>query len=130
MNAQITSSSQTDRLREQLERSHVSHGGTVRADIPRVRVGAGIAAGIGAGIGAEGQIFFCDVEPIRIRREVAEGDAAPLPETVRLEGIEFPEPGEYDVLDAIVTANGDISIVGDASTEVRRRSRIRALVSW
>jgi hypothetical protein len=126
MNAQITSSSQTNRLREQLERSQVSHGGTVRADIPRVRVGTGVAAGIAA----EGQLFFCDVEPIRIRRQVEAGDSAPLPETVRLEGIEFPEPGEYDVLDAIVTANGDISIVGDAATEVRRRSRIRALVSW
>jgi hypothetical protein len=112
MNANVTASSQTHRLREQLERSHVSHGVTARADIPRVRVGAGIAA--------EANIFFCDVGPITVRREITAGDDSPLPQTVALDGLEFPSTGVYDVVNAIVSANGDIRIAADAETVVRR----------
>jgi hypothetical protein len=116
MEAHVTAASQQYRLREQVEKSRIQHGETVRADISRVRVASGV------GFGGEATIFFCEMEPIKVRRRVAPGDSAPLPETVVLEGIGFPEAGEYDLKDAIIHSNGDIRIIADSQTRVVNRA--------
>ena len=115
MEAHVTAASQQYRLREAIEKSDIRHEETVRADIPRVRVAAGIGVAPGA------TIFFCDVEPIRVRRRLSNGDDAPIPETVVMEGITFPGAGEYDLKDAIVHCNGDIRITADSKTKVQMR---------
>lgn len=112
MNAKVTFASQTHRLREELERSKIAHGATARVDIPRVRVGAGVAA--------EPHIFFCDVRDVRVRREVVAGDGEPLPPTVVVDGLDFPSEGIYDLRNAVVSANGDIRIDADEETELHR----------
>jgi hypothetical protein len=114
MDARITAASQQYRLREQIEKSHIRHDQTVRVDIPRVRVAAGVG-------GPDATIFFCDVEPLKIRRALTDGDDQPIPETVVMEGITFPDAGEYDLKDAVLHCNGTMRITGDWRTRVSPR---------
>lgn len=115
MQAHVTAASQSFKLRERMEEADIRHGQEVRADIANVRV---LAA-----TGHRGEIFFCNMRPIKVRQVLASGDRGTLPINVVLEGVEFPAPGTYDITDAVISANGDIRVAADERTRVRARDR-------
>ena len=111
MEARVTAQSQPFRLRERMEEVKVQHGQEIRADLPNVRVTA--LAG-----GKEGQVFFCTLGPIRVREILNWGDDRPLPSNVSVAGLEVPVSGWYDLLNALVSSNGDLRLVVDDQTRV------------
>jgi hypothetical protein len=111
MEARVTSQSQPFRLIERMEEAKILHGQEVRADLPNVRVTA--LAG-----GRDGQALFCNMGPIRVREVLNRGDDRPLTANVTLEGLEVPISGTYDLLDALVSSNGDIRVAVDERTRV------------
>ncbi len=111
MEARVTSQSQPFRLMERMEEAKMFHGQEVRADLPNVRVTA--LAG-----GRDGQALFCNMGPIRVREILNRGDDRPLPIKVSLQGLEVPTSGTYDLLNALVSSNGDICLVVDDKTRV------------
>ena len=111
MEARVTSQSQPFRLMERMEEANILHGQELRADLPHVRVTA--LAGRG-----EGQALFCHLGPIRIREVLHPGDGRPLPTDVTLRGLEVPIAGTYDILNALVSSNGDIELVVDEKTRL------------
>ena len=111
MKARVTSESQSFRLVERMEEAKVSHGQELRADLPNVRVLA--LAGV-----ADVQALFCNMGPIRVREILNRGDDRPLPAAVILEGLEVPTSGTYDLLNALVSSNGDLRLVVDDQTRV------------
>lgn len=115
MQAHVTAASQSFRLRERMEEAKIQHGQEVRVDIPNVRVLAGV--------GGRGDVFFCNMGPIRVREVLAPGDQRALPTGVVLDGVEFPAAGNFDITDALITSNGDIRITADGRTKVHRPSR-------
>ena len=56
--------------------------------------------------------------PIRVREILNGGDDGPLPTTVRLEGLEVFASGTYDILNAVVSSNGELRLVMDDETRV------------
>ena len=117
MEAGITLQSQTFRLRERMQEANISHGQEVRADLPNVRVVA--LAGAGAG-----QALFCTMGPIRVRATLNRGDGGPLPTDVELEGLRVTGPGTYDVLNALVSSNGNLRLVVDDRASVVAGARV------
>ncbi|HYT71646.1 MAG TPA: hypothetical protein VEK78_09705 [Gemmatimonadales bacterium] len=111
MEARITEQSQLFRLRQRMEEAQVSHGQQFRADLPNVRISA--LAG-----SADGQALFCIMGPLRVREVLSPGDGLPLPADVRLEGLNVPVAGPYDIVNALVSSNGDIRLVVDDRTSV------------
>jgi hypothetical protein len=111
MEAGITLQSQTFRLRERMHEANISHGQEIRADLPNIRVVA--LAG-----GGEGQALFCTMGSIRVREMLNRGDGGPLPTEVALEGLRVSGPGTYDILNAMVTSNGNLRLVVDEQARV------------
>lgn len=111
MDARITAQSQSFRLRERLEEAKVSHGESVRVDLPNVRVAVLAATG-------EAQLMFCNMGPVRVRERMVPGDERPLATEVTLDGLRVPQVGIYDVLNATVSVNGSIHVQVDAAAEV------------
>ncbi len=111
MEARVTSQSQSFRLMERMEEAKISHGQEIRADLPNVRVLA--LAG-----GSEGQALFCTMGPIRVREILNRGDDRPLPTEVTLEGLQVSTSGTYDILNALVSSNGNLRLVVDGMTRV------------
>ena len=111
MKARVTSQSQPFRLVARMEEAKVFHGQEVRADLPNVRVTA--LAGSG-----DGQALFCNLGPIRLREIVHRGDDSPLPTNVTVEGLEVSVSGAYVILNALVSANGDLRVVVDDKARV------------
>ena len=111
MEARVTSQSQSFRLRERMEEANISHGQEIRVDLPNIRVLA--LAGSG-----EGQALFCAIGPIRVREILNRGDDRPLPADVTLEGLHVCSSGTYDVLNALVSSNGNLRLVVDGQTRV------------
>lgn len=114
MQAHVTAASQTFRLKERMEEANIKHGQEVRADVSNVRVLAGV--------GGRGQVFFCNMGPIRVKRILVRGDRGAPPAKVVLDNLDFPAAGEYDITDAVISSNGDIRISADGRTKVRARS--------
>ena len=132
MEARITAHSQPYRLRERIEEANVQHGSEIRADLPGVRVTAFADSWFDSITGAlfhaaaaprYGEVFFCNMEPIRIRQVLDAGDTNPLPNTVVLEGLRVAESGTYDIINALVRSNGDIRLVVDEKTRVVQAGR-------
>lgn len=117
MEARVTSQSQPFRLIERMEEAKILHGQEVRADLPNVRVTA--LAG-----GGEGQALFCHMGPIRVREVLNRGDDRPLSAHVTLKGLEVPISGTYDLLNALVSSNGDIYLVVDDKTRVVAAAKV------
>jgi hypothetical protein len=69
-----------------------------------------------------GAIFFCTMGPIRIREVLNPGDGNPLPVEVVLEGLTVPEPGTYDILNALIHSNGALRVRVDSATQVVPRA--------
>jgi len=97
---------------------NIHHGQEVRADLTGVRVGANSESWFTTAEPNGGVIFFCTMGSIRIREVLQNGDGAALPHDVVLEGLTVPEPGTYDILNAIVHSNGSLRVIADANTRV------------
>ena len=123
MEPRVMAHSQTYRLRERLAEAAIGHGQEVRADLPGIRVTAQIADWRSAPDPKVGVIFFCTMGSIRVHEVLAQGDGCPLPSEVILEGLAVPEPGTYDVLNAIVHSNGALRVRVDSATRVVQRAR-------
>ena len=113
--------SQTYRLRERMAEATIRHGQEVRADLPGIRVMAHMADWRSAPEPRVGIVFFCTMGSIRVREVLEPGDGRPLPHEVILEGLAVPEPGTYDVLNALVHSNGSLRVRVDSATRVVRR---------
>jgi len=111
MEAGVTLQSQSFRLRERMHEANISHGQEIRADLPNIRVVA--LAG-----GGEGLALFCTMGPIRVRATLNRGDGGPLPTDVTLEGLRVAGPGTYDILNAMVSSNGNLRLVVDDQARV------------
>ena len=119
----VTAYSQTHRLRERMGEAAIGHGQEARVDLPGVRVAAGSAAGSSGPTSETGTIFFCTMGPIQVHEILAPGDGGPLPTELVLEGLVVPEPGTYDILNALVHSNGDLRVRADSATRVVQRAR-------
>ena len=120
MEARVTAHSQAYRLRERMEQGEVRHGQEIRADLPGIRVTALARNWFTARDKGKGEVLFCTMGPIRVRKVTIPGDGRPLPTNVIVEGLVVPGSGTYDVLDALVQSNGDLRLIVDEATRVER----------
>jgi hypothetical protein len=100
----------------------IRHGQEVRADLTGIRVTAAAESWRIPADANVGAIFFCTMGPIRIREVMTEGDTDPLPREVILDGLTVPEPGTYDILNAIVHSNGSLLVRVDENTTILQRA--------
>lgn len=124
MEPRVMAHSQTYRLRERMAEAAIGHGQEVRADLPGIRVTADMAYARSAPDRNRGVIFFCNMESIRVREVLATGDGLPLPNEVILEGLTVPEPGTYDIMNALVHSNGALRLKVDSATQIVQRTRV------
>ena len=118
MEPRVTAHSQTFRLRERMSEANIRHGQEVRADLQGIRVSTANENWYTTPEPTAGVIFFCTMGPIRIREVLNKGDDASLPSEVVLEGLAVPEPGTYDILNALVHSNGSLRLIADSATRV------------
>lgn len=122
MEARVTANSQAYRLKARMEEAEVWHGQEIRADLPGVRVVSSPRAWVGARQGENGEIFFCGMGPIRLRRTTIAGDGKALPKQAVVQGLNVAGEGTYDLINALIRSNGDLRIIVDEVTEVVRRT--------
>jgi hypothetical protein len=120
MEPRVMAHSQTYRLRERMAEAAIGHGQEVRADLPGIRITADWRNAPDPNVGA---IFFCTMGSIHVREVLAPGDGRSLPSEVVLEGLIVPEPGTYDILNAVVHSNGALRVRVDSATQVVQRAR-------
>ena len=125
MEARVTAYSQAHQLRERMQRAEVQHGQEIRADLPGIKVSAAASAWLGARQGSKGEVFFCNMGPIRVRKVTIAGDRRPLPDEAIVQGLNVAGDGTYDLLNALVRSNGNLHVIVDEVTQVVRRPRIR-----
>ena len=118
MEARVTGYSQVEKLRERVEQAEVRHGQEIRADLPGIRVMALARNWFTARDKRKGEVLFCTMGPIRVRKVTIPGDGLPLPTTVVVEGLNVPSAGTYDLLGALVQSNGDLRLIVDDATRV------------
>jgi hypothetical protein len=123
MEARVTASSQAYRLKDRMEQAEVRHGQEIRADLPGVQVRASPPTWIGARETERGVVFFCNMGPIRLRSVSIASDGMPLPNAARVQGLNVPAEGTYDLINALVRSNGDLRVIVDEVTEVVPRTR-------
>jgi hypothetical protein len=123
MEPRVMAHSQTYRLRERMAEAAIGHGQEVRADLPGIRVSAQVADWRSAPDPKVGIVFFCTMGSIRVREVLALGDGRSLPSEVILEGLVVPEPGTYDIVNALVHSNGALRVQVDSATQVVQRVR-------
>jgi hypothetical protein len=123
MDARVTANSQAYRLKERMEQAEVRHGQEIRADLPGIQVRASPPAWLGARESERGEVFFCTMGPIRLRRVAIEGDKAALPNGARVQGLNVGAEGTYDLINALVRSNGDLRIIVDEVTQVVPRAK-------
>ncbi len=123
MEPRVMAHSQSHRLRERMAEAAIGHGQELRADLPGIRVTAEVADWRNTPDPNVGAIFFCTMGSIRVREVLAPGDASPLPTEVILEGLAVPEPGTYDILNALIHSNGALRVRVDSATRVVQRAR-------
>lgn len=118
MQAHVTAASQTYRLRERMEKAEVRHGQEIRADLPGVRVMAMGRDWLSLRPHPAGEIFFCTMGQVRVRKESIAGDGRALPATVVLDGLEVPASGTYDLVNVLVRSNGDLRLIVDEASRI------------
>ena len=101
-----------------MEQADVRHGQEIRADLPGIRVTAMTRNWFTGRPTGNGQVFFCNMGPVRVREVTAPGDGAPLPDNVVLQGLEVADEGTYDLIDVLVQSNGDLRVIVDSTTLV------------
>jgi hypothetical protein len=129
MKARVTARSQTYRLRERMEQAQVRHGEEIRADLPGIRVIATDGIWFSARRNADGEVYFCTMGPVRVRKVAISGDGRPLPGDVVLNNLEVASGGTYDLLNVLVRSNGDLRLIVDDATRVERVIGNRAKAS-
>lgn len=122
MEPRVMAHSQTYRLKERMTEAEIGHGQEVRADLAGIRVTAEAPGWRGAPEPQRGVIFFCTMGAIRVREVLASGDGQPLPSEVIVEGLVVPEPGTYDILNALVHSNGALRLQMDSATRIVPRA--------
>jgi len=122
MEPRVMAHSQAYRLKERMTEAEIRHGQEVRADLPGIRVAAEAPGWRGAPEPQRGVIFFCTMGAIRVREVLASGDGQPLPSEVIVEGLVVPEPGTYDILNALVHSNGALRLQVDSATRIVPRA--------
>lgn len=125
MEARVTAYSQAYQLRERMQRAEVQHGQEIRADLPGIKVSAAASTWLGARPGGKGEVFFCYMGPIRVRKVTIAGDGRPLPDEAIVQGLNVADDGTYDLLNALVRSNGRLHVIVDEVTQVVRAPRIR-----
>jgi len=131
MEARVTAYSQSHRLRERMAEADVRHGQEVRADVRGVRVQLASPAWIGRRDIVKGDVFFCTMGPVEVRRVSIEGDGGPLPDRAILDGLRVPVEGTYDLMNVLIRSNGDLRLIVDEASRVEaapRRSAEQAAV--
>jgi hypothetical protein len=123
MEARVTAYSQSHRLRERMGEADVRHGQEIRADVRGVRVQVASPAWLGRRESVKGDVFFCTMGPVQVRRVSIEGDGGPLPDKAILDGLEVPGEGTYDLLNVLVRSNGDLRLIVDEATRVEAAPR-------
>jgi hypothetical protein len=118
MEARVTAYSQAHRLRERMAQAEVQHGQEIRADLPGIGVTTMARDWFTAGHIGKGQVFFCTMGPIRVRKVTIPGDGGPLPTNAIVEGLEVASGGTYDLLNVLVRSNGDLRLIVDDATRV------------
>jgi hypothetical protein len=118
MEARVTANSQAYRLRERMAQAKVQHGQEIRADLPGIGVIAMARDWFTARHKGKGEVYFCTMGPIRVRKVTVPGDGGPLPSDVVVEGLEVASVGSYDLLNVLVQSNGDLRLVVDDATRV------------
>jgi hypothetical protein len=122
MEARVTANSQAYRLKERMEQAEVRHGQEIRADLPGIRVRASAGAWLSRREGDKGEVFFCNMGAIRLRRITIEGDEKSLPNAARVQGLNVAAEGTYDLVNALVRSNGDLRVIVDEVTQVTHSS--------
>jgi len=122
MEPRVFAHSQTYRLRERMSDAQIKHGQEIRADLTGIRVTAAVDGWRASANSDIGAIFFCTMGAITIREVLTQGDGEPLPHEVVLDGLTVPEPGTYDILNAVVHSNGSLLVRVDARTQVVPRA--------
>jgi hypothetical protein len=123
MEARVTAYSQSHRLRERMADAEVRHGQEVRADVRGVRVQLAAPAWIRRRDIVKGDVFFCAMGPVEVRRVSIEGDGGPLPEDTILEGLQVPIEGTYDLINVLVRSNGDLRLIMDEASRAEPAPR-------
>jgi hypothetical protein len=118
MEARVSAHSQAYRLRERMADVKVEHGQEIRADLPGIRVVAMAREWFTARQRERGEVFFCTMGPIRVRKVAVSGDGGPLPTDVVVEGLEVANVGTYDLLNVLVRSNGDLRLIVDDASRV------------
>ena len=127
MEARVTAHSQASRLRERMAQAEVQHGQEIRADLPGIGVTTMARDWFTAGHIGKGQVFFCTMGPIQVRKVTIPGDGRPLPTGVVVEGLEVAREGTYDFLNVLVQSNGDLRLIVDDATRVVPATRRREM---
>jgi hypothetical protein len=123
MEPRVFAHSQTYRLRERMTEAQIRHGQEIRADLPGIRVSAALDGWHTALEPNTSAIFFCTMGPIRIREVLNQGDGDPLPTEVVLDNLVVPEPGVYDIVNALVHSNGSLLVRVDSKTQIVQRAQ-------
>ena len=74
----------------------------------------------GAREGSKGEVFFCNMGAIRVRKVTIAGDGRPLPNEAIVEGLNVAGDGTYDLLNALVRSNGNLHVIVDEVSQVVR----------
>jgi hypothetical protein len=101
-----------------MAQAEVKHGQEIRADLPGIKVTAMGRNWFTSRSNGKGEVFFCNMGPVRVRKVTAPGDAAPLPSNVVVQGLKVPGDGTYDLIDVLVQSNGDLRVIVDGATRV------------
>lgn len=106
-----------------MKEADVQHGQEIRADLPGVRVASFGGEWFTGRRKITGEVFFCTMGAIRVRKVAISGDGHPLPTNVIVDGLEVTSGGTYDLLNVLVRSNGDLRLIVDEATRVQRVTR-------
>jgi hypothetical protein len=123
MESRVMAHSQSHRLRERMAEARIGHGQEVRADLPGIRVSADMEDWRKSAEPRRGVVFFCTMGPITVRQVLATGDGEPLPIEAVVEGLVVPQPGTYDIFNALIHSNGALQLRVDSETVIVPKSR-------
>jgi hypothetical protein len=123
MEARVTAHSQAYRLRERMKEVDIQHGQEIRADLPGIRVASFGSEWFTARRKLTGEVFFCTMGPIRVRKVTISGDGHSLPTNVIIDGLKVAGGGTYDLVNVLVRSNGDLRLIVDDATRVQRVTR-------
>ena len=123
MEPRVMAHSQSHRLRERMVEANIQHGQEVRADLRGIRVTADADGWRIPREAQRGIVFFCTMGAIKVREVIAPGDEQPLPVEATVEGLNVPQPGTYDILNALIHSNGCLQLRVDSLTQIVPRAR-------